>query len=178
MCTPPHTGFNSAFAGAHERNKKEKSPAQKKTAQERKHKRENRHTREQQRGQPKHEDQPAPGDPDQKEKKKGEVSSTIFIRVSFSDSEVLMPRVGDHRVQPRCQYSSYEDHPRDRDALARWRCCFFFETGIENTSCTTTGLTQTAESSGKEHKATTSAPTAARRSKGEGKRLGSCAREQ
>ena len=54
--------------------------------------------------------------------------------------------------------------------------CFFFfffrDTGIENTSCTTTGLTQTAESGGKEHKATTSdvegvppsAPTAARHS--------------
>ena len=39
-------------------------------------------------------------------------SSASLFAVSIH-SEVLMPRVDDHRVQPRCQYSSYEDRPRD-----------------------------------------------------------------
>ena len=40
------------------------------------------------------------------------VSSASLLAVGIH-AEVLMPRVDDHRVQPRCQYFSYKDHPRD-----------------------------------------------------------------
>ena len=118
LCVPHHRVLagESALAAVHERNKQEKS-LPKKAAQERTHKREDRHTRNNKEGSPKHNDQPAPGDPDWDRERFGVLTFLPFSSASLFavgiHSEVLMPRVDDHRDQPQCQYSSCEDHLRD-----------------------------------------------------------------
>ena len=117
LCVPHHTqgscwgDRNSALAAVHERNKQEKS-LPKKAAQT------GRQTHpKQQRGQfqtlrPAGTRRPRLGQRKVWSPHVSPISSASLFAVGIH-SEVLMPRVDDHRVQPRCQYFSYEVHPRD-----------------------------------------------------------------